>query len=95
MAIQATDEHQRPFADVSVEWTSLEFYRTLLQWQAGGYIDLPERGATTDSNGQLLVEGLPHGAYRWTMTSPTGTSKSGHTTLMPELRNAVVVSVQR
>jgi hypothetical protein len=80
-----------PIAGASIELTSDEFGRTLSSWIESG--QLPRDSArTTDVNGALLVGGLPHGTYAWTVTLPDGRAQSGQAEVLPGTTKAVDIA---
>lgn len=79
-----------PIAGASLDLTSKEFGETLADWIESGRLpsDAPRR---TDVNGVLLIGGIPHGAYEWTVTLADGRTQSGQAEVEPAATEAVDV----
>lgn len=82
-----------PVAGAALKLASLEFDRTLRQWAAERYIDLPERGAVTDAGGRLQITGVPHGVYSWEVIPLFGDRTSGSATLLPGTANVLEITL--
>ena len=71
-----------PAAGRPVTLHSLEFDTDVDEWRKAGRLP-PEGSLTTDAAGRLLVEGLPHGSYRWQITAAGGDVAAGQVELLP------------
>lgn len=70
-----------PVHDLAVELTSLEFEAAVAGWLEEGRVR--SEGLRTDLRGQIRVERLPRGSYRWRLTPPSGEPLEGQIELEP------------
>ena len=65
----------------SVRIVSDEFETDVTQWVQSGLVSASPASLTTDEDGELVLEGLPHGEYRWTVEHPASNAVSGSATV--------------
>ncbi len=63
--VRARSASGAPLAGIVLELTSVEFNERASQWLGAGRITSSTGGMTLDAKGELRVQGLPHGKYRW------------------------------
>lgn len=83
LTVRSVDAQGTPWPHAEIELDSLTGTGSLSRWVDEGYIDLPAAGARTDARGELYIEGLPHGPYRWTAEASNGAAGSGDFTVLP------------
>jgi hypothetical protein len=93
LAVSVTASGGAPVAGVVVELTSAEFQVDVLDWIEAGRAAAPGGQLATDEDGRLVVEGIPHGEYRWQVTAPTGERRDGVLTVPPAKQGALAVSL--
>jgi len=77
LRLVALDKYDEPQRQVAVELECPELQATLREWIEAGRVALPEGGLETDSDGELLLRGLPAGEYRFRARAPGGESAAG------------------
>jgi hypothetical protein len=65
LRLQALDAEGRPRSGATVLLRSLEFEYEVLDWIREKRVQA--RGLTSDASGEILVRGLPHGKYSWSV----------------------------
>lgn len=70
---------------------SLEFSADVQDWVASDRVQCSSPTLTCDENGNLRIDGLPNGPYRWTAQSSSGDEVSGDFVVSP--RAVVTVNV--
>jgi len=77
IVIQATSDTGLPVSGLPIVLTNIEFDRNVMEWVDLKYIVPPPAGLVTDLSGQLRLDGLPHGEYRWRVSSFGGEPLEG------------------
>ena len=72
----AAESAGQPVASARVELHHVELEQDAERWLADERLVLP-RGLTSDADGLLTLPGIPRGTYRWSCTSPEGTTLAG------------------
>lgn len=57
---------------LAVDLVSSEFGASVRAWIEAGLVEASSESLTTDADGRLSVQGLPHGTYRWQILSAEG-----------------------
>ena len=73
----ALDKYDEPQRQVTIELECPELQARVRDWVEAGRVALPEGGLETDSDGELLLRGLPAGEYRFRARAPGGESAAG------------------
>jgi hypothetical protein len=71
MELELRDREGRPAAGVPVELRSIEFGADVARWIEDGKVRAPG-GLVTGADGRLRLQGLPRGAYSWTIRGAEG-----------------------
>jgi hypothetical protein len=66
---------------------SVELYTDVSSWIANGSIEGSSHALAADEHGQLTIQGLPRGEYRWSLLAPDGSTKTG-VVVVPALSTA-------
>ncbi|MCY2958546.1 MAG: carboxypeptidase-like regulatory domain-containing protein [Planctomycetota bacterium] len=80
-------------AGVRIQVEAEEFATTVDPWIATGAVTASSPSCTTDLHGQVRLDGLPRGPYRWTVTLEDGTEVGGRFDVLPQRRVDVDVIV--
>jgi hypothetical protein len=87
LRIQVFDAENRPRSGVTVQLRSVEFGQEVVYWIREERVQ--SRGLTSDASGEILVRGLPHGKYTWSVAqeerdlSGTFELEAGHENSFP------------
>jgi hypothetical protein len=73
----ALDKYDEPQRQVTIELECPELQARVRDWVEAGRVALPEGGLETDSDGELVLRGLPAGEYRFRAQAPGGESAQG------------------
>ncbi len=80
-------------AGTRIEVESIEFGTQVDPWLEAGLVNSSSPACATDARGQLRLDGLPHGAYRWTIAAEDGARFGGLFEVKPHQRVDVEVFV--
>ena len=72
-----------PLAQAGIELRSEEFDVSLSEWVSQGRVEVSSPDLASNSKGEIVVHGIPHGNYKWTARSPEGTQRSGEVLVRP------------
>jgi hypothetical protein len=67
----------------TVDLHSIEFDTPVSAWVESGKLSKSSAGLTSDVQGRVFAEGIPRGAYRWSVLRPDGTMLSGEFQVPP------------
>jgi len=71
-----------PVSGLAIELVSLEFEARVADWLAAGHVTTSAGALTTDLKGRLVLRGLPHGTYAWSL-SAAGEHLAGEVLVKP------------
>lgn len=80
-------------AGVRIQVESEEFATTVDPWISSGAVTASRPDCSTDLHGQVRLDGLPRGPYRWTVTLDDGTQVGGRFEVLPQRRVDVDVLI--
>jgi len=69
---------------VNVDLRSLEFDVPVHEWLESGKLTDDAVVLTSGVQGKVIANGIPRGAYRWTVIKPDGTTLTGTVEVPPE-----------
>jgi hypothetical protein len=91
LRLQVHNQNGLPVSGVEVELRSSEFDAAVSTWLDEGLVR-SSTGLTTNSSGELLIEGLPRGPYTWTIVTRSGDA-IGSFELAPATENRVIAQL--
>ena len=75
-----------PVRDLTLDIRSEEFQTSAAEWIRQGLADSSSPTLTTDSDGVLRLDGIPHGRYQWYAVGSDGSPVGGSFTVEPSTR---------
>jgi len=81
--VRARSASGAPLAGIVLELTSVEFNERASEWLGAGRITSSTGAMALDSTGELHLQGLPHGKYRWIASAGAEGLAAGEVVLAP------------
>jgi hypothetical protein len=81
-----------PVAGMSLWLVSVEFGEDVAAWAKAGRVSVSNDQLKTDGQGELWIQGMPHGEYRWTTDGGPHSSASGTVVVRP--KDVEVLSIE-
>ncbi len=82
-----------PVSGLALDIASVEFVDTVAQWAAENRVAMTPASGVTDDTGELRLDGLPRGQYRWAVTDDSGAVQGGLFTVLPGVRTDIDLAV--
>ena len=83
----------QPAQVVGIELVSKEFSQSAQVWLAAGMITTSSGSMVTDQDGELVLYGIPHGAYSWSVLLEGGSTSNGEVSVLPREVSSLAIEL--